>query len=73
MCCAGSEEHRLAAKTALVKHTQEVLNSDDEGKDNRADRRRLRLLVSTSTFRSLVFGTTRGDAHNVVDMRYNVV
>ena len=50
----GSEEHRLAVKTVL--ETQAVLYSANEGKDNRADRRRLRLLVSTSTFRSLVFG-----------------
>ena len=35
---AGSEEHRLAAKTVL-EHTQAVLYSADEGKDNRADRR----------------------------------
>ena len=54
--CAGSEEHRLAAKIALEKHTQAVLNSADEGKDNRANRRRLRMLVSTSTFRSLMLG-----------------
>ena len=43
-------------KTALEKHTQAVLNSGDEGKDNRADRRRLRLLVSASNIRGLVFG-----------------
>ena len=34
---AGSEEHRLAAKTVLER--QAVVNSADEGKDNRADRR----------------------------------
>ena len=42
-CRVGSEEHRLVAKKkAHSRGTQAVLNSADEGKDNRADRRRLR-------------------------------
>ena len=45
--------------------TQAVLDSADEVKDNRADRRRLRLLVLTSTFQSMVFRRPE-DAHNEV-------
>ena len=48
----GTQTHRQNR----TRERQAVLYSADEGKDNRADRRRLRLLVLTSTFRSLVFG-----------------
>ena len=59
-----------SSSKSCSRSTQAVPNSADEGKDNRADRRRLRLLVSISTFGSMAFG--RPVKTDIVDLKSTV-